>query len=268
MWQDSPPTMSQMRKSRPYHGCLNTIIPTPQRHGDTKSAPSKSVQGSPPSRQVDQGFPKAHACFNWWCQNQVLNFQVSERTPTCSRGFSVFLEKEGIGVALLLKGVTKAPSCMRNVLGDLMTPAVLFVALEIKKIRLQYLLKMYDFKIQNVQLVCPQTNSMISRSTWGELNIVLNARRIELGTKLIFSHAWAKVMRRVQQRHSFHDSTCAIEPTGTPPTPKFKKVPGNVQWPRSHVKFFHPMPPFSRHLLRNFHHDFKSKSRPFFVGFS
>ena len=53
-----------------------------------------------------------------------------------SRGFSVFLEKEGIGVALLLKGVTKTPSCMRNVLGNLMTPAVLFVALEIKKIRL------------------------------------------------------------------------------------------------------------------------------------
>ena len=39
------------------------------------------------------------------------------------------------------------------------------------------------------------------------------------------------------------------------------------QWPRSHVKFFHPMPTFSRHLLRNFHHNFKSKSRPFFVGF-
>ena len=46
------------------------------------------------------------------------------------------LEKEGIGVALLLKGVTKTPSCMRNVLGNLMTPAILFVALEIKKIRL------------------------------------------------------------------------------------------------------------------------------------
>ena len=88
---------------------------------------------------------------------------------------------------------------------------------------------MYDFKIQNVQLVCPQTNSMISTSTWGELNIVLNARRIELGTKLIFLHVWAKVMRRMQQPHSFHDSTCAIEPTGTPPAPKFKKVSGNVQ---------------------------------------
>ena len=42
------------------------------------------------------------------------------------------LEKEGIGVALL-KGVTKTPSCMRNVLGDLMTPAVLFVALDSRK---------------------------------------------------------------------------------------------------------------------------------------
>ena len=82
---------------------------------------------------------------------------------------------------------------------------------------------MYDFKIQNVQLVCPQTNSMISTSTWGELNIVLNARRIELGTKLIFLHVWAKVMRRMQQPHSFHDSTCAIEPTGTPPRPKIQK---------------------------------------------
>ena len=81
---------------------------------------------------------------------------------------------------------------------------------------------MYDFKIQNVQLVLPQTNSMISTSTWGELNIVLNARRIELGTKLIFLHVWAKVMRRVQQPHSFHDSTCAIEPTDTP-HPKIQK---------------------------------------------
>ena len=40
------------------------------------------------------------------------------------------MEKEGIGVVILLKGVTKAPSCMRNVLGNLMTPDILFVALE------------------------------------------------------------------------------------------------------------------------------------------
>ena len=37
MWQDSP-TMSHMRKSRP-HGCF--CHDSPQRHGDTKSAPSK-----------------------------------------------------------------------------------------------------------------------------------------------------------------------------------------------------------------------------------
>ena len=145
MWQDSP-TMSHMRKSRP-HGCF--YHDSPQRHGDTKSAPSKRSKvhrqwlETPARLQKNQvvanhfidvhrlmtlilsgqvtKFPHSHACLNF----QVLNFQVSERTPTCSRGP---LKKEGIGVALLLKGVTKTPSCMRKVLGN--SPAVLFVALE------------------------------------------------------------------------------------------------------------------------------------------
>ena len=43
--------------------------------------------------------------------------------------------------------------------------------------------------------MCPETNSMISTSTWGEV------RQIELGTNLIFLHVWAKMIRRVQQPH-------------------------------------------------------------------
>ena len=81
-----------------------TMIPTPQRHGDTKSAPSKRVQGSPPSRQVDQGFPK-HTLVSTDDANQVLNFQVSERTPTCRRGF--FWQRRELALRYFWKGSQK-----------------------------------------------------------------------------------------------------------------------------------------------------------------
>ena len=135
-----------------------------------------------------------------------------------------FLEKKGTGVALLLKGVTKAPSCMRNVLGNLMTPAVLFVALEIKENTT--LIPAQDVWLQNSECsTCVSSNEFNDqhKATWGELNIVLNFRRIELGTKLIFLHVWAKVMRKVQQRHQLPWFNLCNRTNRYPPTPKFKK---------------------------------------------
>ena len=96
------PPCPTMRKSRP-HGCFYHDS-TPQQHGDTKLAPSKRVQGPPPSRQVTR-VSQAHACLNWWCQNQVLNFQVSERTPTCSRGF--FWQRRELALRYFSKGSQK-----------------------------------------------------------------------------------------------------------------------------------------------------------------
>ena len=49
LWCGKTVSHHVMRKSRP-HGCF--YHDSPQRDGDTKLAPSKSVQGSPPSRQV------------------------------------------------------------------------------------------------------------------------------------------------------------------------------------------------------------------------
>ena len=77
---------------------------------------------------------------------------------------------------------------------------------------------------------------------------MLNARRIELGTKLILLHVWAKVIRRVQQPHSFHDSTCAIEPTDTPPPQNSKKCQGMYNI-----------------VQRDFHFLVRQKSRPPFL---
>ena len=77
------PPMSHMRKSRPPWLLLPSFRPL----NDTVT-PSRLLQIGPRCTARWPRFPKAHACLNWWCQNQVLNFQVSERTPTCSRGFS------------------------------------------------------------------------------------------------------------------------------------------------------------------------------------
>ena len=77
----------------------------------------------------DQGFPSTRL-FKLMMRTRVWIFKFLRGHLLVA---GVFLEKEGIGVALLLKGVTKAPSCMRNVLGNLMTPDILFVALEWRK---------------------------------------------------------------------------------------------------------------------------------------
>ena len=76
-----------------------------------------------------------------------------------------------------------------------------------------------NFRMFNL---CPETNSMIITSTWGELNIALNARRIELGTSAqtwyfyMLGPKWSVECSNLI--HNFQDSTCklfAVEPTGT-----------------------------------------------------
>ena len=158
MWQESP-TMSHMRKSRP-HGFYHDWTSTTRWH----QVRLLQVQGPPPMApetpgkrlQKDQKSCESfHMFIALWPLIGLARWPGKRRFPDCTRlgrnwwwepgfEFSSFwedtygprrgpLEKEGIGVKLLLKGVTKTHSFMRNVLGNLMTPAILFVALEWRK---------------------------------------------------------------------------------------------------------------------------------------
>ena len=89
---------------------------------------------------------------------------------------------------------------------------------------------MYDFKIPNVQLVCPQTNSMISTRqrevSWTSCSMLGGLSLAQSWYFYMFGPKWsvecsnvtASMIQLVQSNQQI-----------PPPTPKFKKVSGNVQ---------------------------------------
>ena len=159
--------------------------------------------------------------------NQVLNFQVSERTAvsTCSRGWS-----PGKGGNWHLRYFSKGSQ------KHLLAWGMCWV---IEWLRPSFLLlwksRKYDsnicsrcmtskFRMFNLCVLKRiQWSARAREVSWTSCSMLGG---LSLALSWYFYNAWAKVIRRVQQRHSFHDSTCAIEPTDTPSPQNSKKCQG------------------------------------------